>query len=92
MEIFEKGIGREILFSYTLVDTYGKCGSIKDVQNIFNALFARDITSWNAMIKGFGINHNGYMVVQLFKSMLKSGLKPNVTTFTCNIHYNSGLF
>ena len=43
-------------------------------------------------IKGFGINHDGYMVVQCFKCMLKSGLKPDATTFTCNIHCNSGLF
>ena len=59
MEIFE----REILVSNTLVDTYGKCGNIKEAKNIFNALYTTDITSWNAMIKGFGINHDGYMVV-----------------------------
>ena len=28
-----------------------------------NALSARDIASWNAMTKEFGINHDGYMVV-----------------------------
>ena len=83
MEIIEKGFEREILVSNTLVDTYGKCGSIKEAQNIFNALSARDIASWNAMIKGFGINHDGYMAVQCFKCMLKSGLKPDATTFTC---------
>ena len=71
-----------------LLDTYGKCDSIKEAQNIFNALSARGIASWNAMIKGFGINHDGYMVVQYLKCMLKSGLKLDVTTFTCN----NGLF
>ena len=61
-------------------------------QTIFNALSARDIASWNAMIKGFGINPNGYMIVQCFKCTLKSSLKHNATTFTCNLHCNSGLF
>ena len=74
MEIIEKGFEREILVSNTLVDTYGKCGSIKEAQNIFNALSARDIASWNAMIKGFGINHDRYMVLQCLKCLLKSVL------------------
>ena len=77
---------------YTLVDTYGKCGSIKEAQNIFNALSARDIASWSAMRKGFGINHDGYMAIQCFKCMLKSDLKLDATTFKCNIHCNGGLF
>ena len=37
-------------------------------------------------------NHDGYIVVQCLKCMLKSGLNPDATTFTCNIHCNSGLF
>ena len=45
-----------------------------------NALSTRDIASWNAMTKWFGINHNGYMVVQCLKCMLTSRLKPDVTT------------
>ena len=54
-----------------------------------DALSTKDITSWNSMTKGFGINHDGYMVVQCLKCMLKSVLKPDVTTFTCNIHCNT---
>ena len=64
MEVIEKGFQRVILASNTLVDTYGKCGNIKEPQNIFNALSIWVIASWNAMIKGFGINHDTYMVVQ----------------------------
>ena len=53
MEIIEKEFQREILVSNMLVDTCGKCGNIKEPQNIFNALSIWDIASWNAMIKGF---------------------------------------
>ena len=38
MEIIEKGFQREILVSNTLVDTYGKCGNIKN-HKIFSMIY-----------------------------------------------------
>ena len=31
---------------------------------MFDKIIVDNVASWNAMIKGFGINHDGYMVVQ----------------------------
>ena len=61
-----------------LVDMYANCGGLTQAQGDFQWISSQ--------------NHDGYMVVQCFKCMLKSGLKPDATTFTCNIHCNSGLF
>ena len=75
-----------ICIQNVLVDLYAKCGEAHEAWIIFKGLSAQDMC-----YEMFGINQDGYMAVQCLKCMLKSCLKHDATTFTCNIHC-SGVF
>lgn len=62
---------------------YGKCGSLVEGKEVFDKLLIRDVVSWNAMIMGYGENHEGNMAIECFKDMQEQGVKPDAATFTC---------
>lgn len=64
-----------------VVDMYGKCGSMMDAQAFFNALPARDLATWNALIDGYSRQGVSTHVFSLLKSMQMEGIPPNETTF-----------
>jgi pentatricopeptide repeat protein len=83
MEAFKRGLEADVSVGSTLVDMYAKCGSLIEARNVFDNLPLRDIVAWNAMIKGYGLNHNGCKFLQLFLDMENEGVLPNSVTFIC---------
>lgn len=82
-ELRQKGFEADPFVASTLIDMYGECGSLSEAWEAFNKLPGRNVVSWNAMLKGFSINHEGNMAVHLFKEMQQQGVKPDAITFTC---------
>ncbi|KAK9110660.1 hypothetical protein Sjap_018720 [Stephania japonica] len=64
-----------------LVDMYSKCGCIKDARVIFNKMSKRDVMTWTSMICGLAVHGYAKDALNLFLSMLGSGLKPDGVTF-----------
>ncbi|KAH7315558.1 hypothetical protein KP509_21G054700 [Ceratopteris richardii] len=82
-EIARRGLENDSHIGSTLIDMYAKCGLAMDAILVFNKLPVQDVVSWNAIIKGCGMNHNGKKAVEYFEDMQKQGLKPDAVTFTC---------
>ncbi|URD90857.1 Pentatricopeptide repeat-containing protein [Musa troglodytarum] len=67
--------------STALVDLYAKCGSVRVARRLFDAMEERHVTTWNAMIDGYGTNGFGKSAIDLFEQMKRSSVKPNDITF-----------
>lgn len=75
------GLKDSLIVSNALIDMYAKCGSINDAREIFNAMPERTVVSWTTMIAGCALNGELKEALDLFFSMVESGLKPNHITF-----------
>ncbi|XP_011624337.1 pentatricopeptide repeat-containing protein At1g11290, chloroplastic [Amborella trichopoda] len=72
-----------VFVATALVDMYGKCGGIETARMLFNTMDEHHVTTWNAMIDGYGTHGHGEATHSLFEEMLRSPIKPNDVTFLC---------
>jgi len=68
-----------------LIDTYAKCGSMKDALKVFNAMEFKDVVSWNAMVTGYTQSGNFGAAFELFKNMHKENIPLDVITWSAVI-------
>ncbi|MCO5590908.1 hypothetical protein L7F22_044883 [Adiantum nelumboides] len=80
--IYECGLGSNLVLSNSLIDTYGKCGSIKDSGKVFDGMLDRDEVSWGAIIAGYTLNGKYMCALQCFEAMRQTGIKPNSMIYT----------
>jgi pentatricopeptide repeat protein len=77
-----------------IVDMYAKCGSMETARRVFNFIRnMQDVVLWNTMISALAHYGYGKEAVMMLNDMLKSGVKPNRTTFVAilNACSQSGL-
>ncbi|XP_059667686.1 pentatricopeptide repeat-containing protein At3g53360, mitochondrial-like isoform X2 [Cornus florida] len=60
---------------------YGKCGSLKDAQQIFDEMPERNVVSWTSVITGYSQNGRGNDAIKLYFKMRQSGLLPDHFAF-----------
>ncbi|XP_066378035.1 putative pentatricopeptide repeat-containing protein At5g13230, mitochondrial [Miscanthus floridulus] len=65
----------------SLIDTYAKCGCIRDALKVFESIIQCDVVSWNAIISGYALHGRATDALELFDRMNKSDIKPNDVTF-----------
>lgn len=83
MELTLRGFIYNLYLGNALLDMYAKCGSLSEAWEVFVRLEVRDVISWNTIIKGYGVNHEGIVAVQVFEDMRKHCVHPDAVTFTC---------
>ncbi|MBA0598492.1 pentatricopeptide repeat-containing protein At1g11290, chloroplastic [Gossypium raimondii] len=71
----------DIFVMTALVDMYAKCGAIHTARKLFDRMNERHVTTWNAMIDGYGTHGLGKAALELFNEMQKGVMKPNDVTF-----------
>ncbi|CAD6337101.1 unnamed protein product [Miscanthus lutarioriparius] len=85
----------------SLIDTYAKCGCIRDALKVFESIIQCDVVSWNAIISGYALHGRATDALELFDRMNKSDIKPNDVTFvallsvcgsTCLVNQGLSLF
>lgn len=76
-EAHERGFGSDVFVANTLVSMYGKCGSIRDAEIVFEGLSGRDMVSWNAMIAAYTLQGQPEQALQLYDRMVENGVNPN---------------
>ncbi|KAG0455548.1 hypothetical protein HPP92_024840 [Vanilla planifolia] len=77
-------IDGNIFVGSALVDMYGKCGSIEEAEQIFQAMQEKNFVTWNAMISGYAAQGNASMALKVFGEMMGIGkVKPNYVTLVC---------
>ncbi|XP_009799583.1 pentatricopeptide repeat-containing protein At1g11290, chloroplastic-like [Nicotiana tabacum] len=78
-------LNRNVFAATALVDMYAKCGAVHTARKLFDIMDDRHVTTWNAMIDGYGTHGFGMEAVELFEEMRKGNVKPNDITFLCVI-------
>lgn len=71
-----------IFVSSSLVDMYGKCGSLEDSELAFGEMPQRNLVTWNSMIGGYAHQGHADKAVDLFKDMTRE-VAPNYVTLVC---------
>lgn len=78
-------LDKNVFVMTALVDMYAKCGAIRTARKLFDTMEERHVTTWNAMIDGYGTHGLGKDAVELFNDMQQGTIKPNDITFLCVI-------
>ncbi|CAF1310395.1 unnamed protein product [Adineta steineri] len=60
---------KNIQLNNSLIDMWGKAGSIKNAQQIFESINNPNIITYNAMINVFGLNRMGFEAIKLYKKI-----------------------
>ncbi|CDP00269.1 unnamed protein product [Coffea canephora] len=72
----------EILVNNSLVDMYGKCGSVNLAVQVFEGMRNRDVNSWNSIILGFAMHGKFEAAIEYFERMVnEDGFVPSSITF-----------
>lgn len=64
-----------------LIDMYGKCGSLKEAQWIFENLSDKSLTTWNSLINCFALHGHSESAISAFDKMREAGVVPDEITF-----------
>lgn len=74
-------VTRDAFLASSLIDMYGKCGSMLEAQQLFDALPTRNVVTWSALIAGYARQGDCDLVFDLFQTMTQEGIEPNGVTF-----------
>ena len=77
----EAGFESDVRVGSALVHMYAKCGSIADARLTFDKMEERDVVTWNVMIGGLAQHGCGHEALEVFRSMIADGGKPNEISF-----------
>ena len=77
----EAGFESDVRVGSALVHMYAKCGSIADARLAFDKMQERDVVTWNVMIGGLAQHGCGHEALEVFRSMIADGVKPNEISF-----------
>ncbi|KAG0472593.1 hypothetical protein HPP92_014450 [Vanilla planifolia] len=75
------GLDSHVFSKNSLIDAYGKCGSIGCAQQVFDEMHYKDLHSWTSMIMGLAVNGLGQHAILLFSDMQRTGLMPDSASF-----------
>ncbi|KAH7434163.1 hypothetical protein KP509_06G003600 [Ceratopteris richardii] len=75
-DIIIEGLETEIYLGNSLVDMYGKFGSIVEAQDVFDELVTRDVVSWTALITGYAEHGHPEVAFQCLEQMQMEGVTP----------------
>ncbi|KAH9535066.1 hypothetical protein CY35_17G034800 [Sphagnum magellanicum] len=79
-QIIRSGCESVVFVRSSLVDMYGKCGSMQDAWRVFNKMPSQDVATWNAMIFGYVKCGQGQKALELFQRMQQEGVWPDRVT------------
>ncbi|XP_024516315.1 pentatricopeptide repeat-containing protein At2g13600-like [Selaginella moellendorffii] len=82
-EISKRGLSRDGFLCNSLLDFYGKCGSMAAALQVFESMSSgmRNLVTWSTLIAGYGRIGDAERVVQLFQRMREEGVRPDGITF-----------
>nr|XP_048322762.1 pentatricopeptide repeat-containing protein At3g53360, mitochondrial-like isoform X2 [Ziziphus jujuba var. spinosa] len=81
----------DLILQNHILNMYGKCGSLKDAIEVFDAMPQRNVVSWTSMISGYSQNGRDDDAIKLYFQMLRSGHRPDQFTFGSIIKACSGM-
>ncbi|XP_024526617.1 pentatricopeptide repeat-containing protein At5g16860-like [Selaginella moellendorffii] len=93
LEIVSAGLEKDAATANSLVDFYGKCGSMGEALEVFESMEKKSTVSWNALMDGYSRQGDYERVFQLFERMQELRFRPNEATFLVllNVCCHAGL-
>jgi pentatricopeptide repeat protein len=73
--------GSNLFVGNSLVDMYAKCGSLEDVQKVFDMMLKHNVVSWSTMIVGHMKCGQAPNAFKLFQQMQHEGVQPDLVIF-----------
>ncbi|KAJ0581822.1 putative tetratricopeptide-like helical domain superfamily [Helianthus annuus] len=70
----------DVIMGTSLVDMYGKCGSIQDALSVFLSMKEKNGFTWNSLIKGLAMAHVEEALWWFSKMEHEKGIKPDDVT------------
>ncbi|KAH0916864.1 hypothetical protein HID58_031310 [Brassica napus] len=58
----------------SLLDMYGKCGSVREARQVFNGMSKKNTVSWSALLGGYCQNGEHEKVIEMFREMEEKDL------------------
>lgn len=80
-QIVKEGFMNDVYVGSALIDMYCKCGEVDEARQIFYLMPDKNTVTWNEMIHGYAQTGRGCEAVNLYRSMIESGEKPDEITF-----------
>lgn len=71
----------DLFVSNALISMYGKCGGIREAEDVFARLLHPDVVSWTALLSNFVDLGYAQKALQLYREMHAKGVSPNRHTF-----------
>ncbi|XP_024518174.1 pentatricopeptide repeat-containing protein At3g57430, chloroplastic [Selaginella moellendorffii] len=75
------GFMMDVFVETTLVNMYGKCGSLAEARGVLEGMEVKSVVSWNAMITAYAQHRHGREALELLKKMDLEGIPPSKVTF-----------
>ncbi|KAL5568630.1 hypothetical protein UlMin_025205 [Ulmus minor] len=79
--VSKTGFGSNTFVASSLIDMYGKCGSIKEAYSVFRFVEERSIVLWNSIISALARHAHSLEVMILFEKMQQMGIFPDEVTY-----------
>ncbi|XP_024541282.1 pentatricopeptide repeat-containing protein At1g11290, chloroplastic-like [Selaginella moellendorffii] len=70
------GMEESLIVGTSLVDFYGKCGSMVDARLVFDKIFAKELAAWTALVEGYGRQGSSKLVMELLCGIFMAGETP----------------
>ena len=77
--IKKSGFDYDVVVCNALISMYGRCGSLEDARDVFDAMLERNVVSWNAMIGAYAKSGEGREALILGFRMHQHMLPDDVT-------------
>ncbi|KAI5066611.1 hypothetical protein GOP47_0019235 [Adiantum capillus-veneris] len=74
------GLEIDVTLGNSLLNMYGKCGSLNEAFMVFSQMVKRDVISWNTMINACTHCGQEKMALELFQDMMQEGITPDRIT------------
>ncbi|XP_024540470.1 putative pentatricopeptide repeat-containing protein At1g68930 [Selaginella moellendorffii] len=81
-QIRDAGLEREASIAATLVDFYGRCGSVDEALEAFQLSSQEDMVAWTALVAGYSRQGDTPRVLEFFQALLDKDLRPDVMIFS----------
>ncbi|PIM98724.1 hypothetical protein CDL12_28792 [Handroanthus impetiginosus] len=70
-----------VILGTSLIDMHAKCGSIGLAREVFDKMRVKNVVSWSTMIVAHAYHGEGQKALDLFHTMVGTGILPNNITF-----------
>ncbi|CAN8295766.1 unnamed protein product [Cochlearia groenlandica] len=69
VKLITNGISSNVVVESSLLDMYGKCGSVREAKQVFTGMSNKKTVSWSAILGAYCQNGEHEEVIEMFREM-----------------------